>query len=66
MLGRHLAQGSGVGGQSAADLISLPQGGGAVRGLGETFSPDITTTTAETVRATAGGTEFVYSGEFGS
>jgi RHS repeat-associated protein len=34
-----------VGGQAAADLISLPQGGGAVRGLSETFSPDLHTGT---------------------
>jgi RHS repeat-associated protein len=34
-----------MGGQSAADLISLPQGGGAMRGLGETFSPDLHTGT---------------------
>jgi RHS repeat-associated protein len=29
----------------AADLIALPQGGGAIRGLGETFSPDLQTGT---------------------
>ena len=27
-------------GQNAADLISLPQGGGALAGIGETFQPD--------------------------
>jgi hypothetical protein len=37
-----------------------------VRGEGHVATAEITTTTVETVRATAGGTEFVYSGEFGS
>ena len=31
--------------QPAADLISLPQGGGSIRGIGETFSPDLQTGT---------------------
>src|SRR5262245_46560987 len=31
--------------QHAADLISLPQGGGALAGLGETFQPDLHTGT---------------------
>ncbi len=31
--------------QSSVDLVSLPTGGGAVRGLGETFQPDLHTGT---------------------
>ena len=31
--------------QPAADLIALPQGGGAIRGVGEKFSPDLQTGT---------------------
>jgi hypothetical protein len=30
---------------TAAQVITLPQGGGAVRGLGEAFSPDLFTGT---------------------
>jgi hypothetical protein len=29
----------------ATDIISLPQGGGALHGIGETFSPDLHTGT---------------------
>jgi Salmonella virulence plasmid 65kDa B protein len=32
-------------GSSSAEIISLPQGGGAVKGLGEKFSPDLFTGT---------------------
>jgi RHS repeat-associated protein len=32
-------------GQNAADLISVPQGGGALSGIGETFQPDLHTGT---------------------
>src|SRR5690348_5266912 len=32
-------------GQNAADLISVPQGGGAISGIGETFQPDLHTGT---------------------
>lgn len=31
--------------QDAADLVAIPQGGGAVKGLGETFQPDLHTGT---------------------
>src|SRR3954469_13992012 len=31
--------------RSAADIITLPQGGGAQRGIGETFTPDLQTGT---------------------
>lgn len=31
--------------KSAGDILSLPQGGGAVKGLGEKFSPDLQTGT---------------------
>ena len=31
--------------QSASSLITLPTGGGAIRGLGEKFSPDLYTGT---------------------
>ena len=31
--------------QSASELISLPQGGGAIHGIGETFAPDLHTGT---------------------
>lgn len=39
------AQGQ-AGKQHAGDVISLPQGGGALRGIGETFKPDLFTGTA--------------------
>lgn len=39
------AQGQ-AGKQRAGDVISLPQGGGALRGIGETFKPDLFTGTA--------------------
>src|SRR5437879_1010586 len=32
-------------GQNPSDLISLPQGGGALHGIGETFAPDLHTGT---------------------
>lgn len=32
-------------GQNPSELISLPQGGGALRGIGETFAPDLHTGT---------------------
>jgi hypothetical protein len=31
--------------QNASDLISVPQGGGAISGIGETFQPDLHTGT---------------------
>jgi hypothetical protein len=30
---------------AATDVISIPQGGGALKGIGETFSPDLHTGT---------------------
>lgn len=38
------AQG-GAGTQSACDVISLPKGGGAIKGIGETFQPNLFTGT---------------------
>src|SRR5690348_1358272 len=38
-------EGSPVTDQPSADLISLPQGGGAISGIGETFQPDLHTGT---------------------
>src|SRR3954465_11002724 len=35
----------GNGSAAAADIIALPKGGGAQRGLGETFAPDLQTGT---------------------
>lgn len=36
----------GAGEQSASSVISLPKGGGAIKGIGETFKPDLFTGTA--------------------
>jgi RHS repeat-associated protein len=36
----------GVGARTPAEIITLPQGGGALRGIGETFAPDPQTGTA--------------------